>query len=86
MPRVFTSTKFQKHFKNQTAAIKETAKEQEKIFLKDPYDSRLGTHKLKGKNREHWAYWVTREIRIKFFFVTPDIVMYVDVGTHDEVY
>ena len=86
MPRVFTSTKFQKRFKKQTAAIKEIAREQEKIFLKDPYHPRLGTHKLKGKNQEHWAYWVTREIRIKFLFITSEIVMYVDIGTHDEVY
>ena len=86
MPRVFTSTKFQKRYKKQTEAVKQTAQEQEKLFLKNAFDPKLETHKLHGKDKESWAYSVTRKIRIKFIFITTDIVMYVDIGTHDEVY
>ena len=86
MPRVFLSTKFQKRFKKQTEAIRRAAREQEQIFLKDPHHSQLETHKLHGEDKEIWAYSVTRRIRIKFVFITSDIVMYLDIGTHDQVY
>jgi len=86
MPRIFTSTKFQKHYKKQTEAVKQSARKQEKLFLRNAFDPQLETHKLHGKYKEAWAYSVTRKIRIKFIFVTSDIVMYLDIGTHDEVY
>jgi len=86
MPRVFTSTKFQKRYKKQTEAVKQAAREQEQIFLQNTHDPSLETHKLHGRDHESWAYSVTHKIRIKFIFITTDIVMYLDIGTHDEVY
>jgi len=86
MPCVFLSTKFQKRFKKQTEATRQAAREQEKIFLKNAHDPQLETHKLHGKDKDAWAYSVTRKIRIKFVFISTDIVMYLDIGTHDEVY
>ena len=76
MPRLFTSTRFRKNFKKQSGAIQQLASEREKIFLANSFDPRLGTHKLHGKDSEQWSYAITRKIRIKFTFVTPNIVMY----------
>ena len=56
------------------------------IFLQDPFDSRLRTHKLTGKLRELWSFSVEYDMRVIFYFVTETQVVFVDIGTHDEVY
>lgn len=81
-----TSPKFDRQYKKLSVAIKLKAEEQEKIFVINPFDSRLGTHKLHGKDREHWAYWITRKIRIKFVFLDGGEVLYLEIGSHDVVY
>ncbi|MDO8429382.1 MAG: type II toxin-antitoxin system mRNA interferase toxin, RelE/StbE family [Candidatus Daviesbacteria bacterium] len=58
--------------------------EKEKIFLKDPYDPRLKTHKLSGKLRKFYAFSVSYHWRIVFHFVGEDIY-FDNIGTH-EVY
>jgi len=86
MVKLAASTKYRKRYKKQSEFIKKAVDEKEKIFLQNPFDARLDTHKLKGKDTEHWAYSVTFKIRIKFLFVASDSVFYLDIGTHDEVY
>jgi len=81
-----TSPKFDRQFKKLSLTTKLRAEEQEKIFVINPFDPRLGTHKLHGKDREHWAYWVTRKIRIKFIFSGANEIIYLEIGTHDQVY
>lgn len=56
------------------------------IFLQDPFDSRLKTHKLTGKLKELWSFSVEYDIRVIFYFTTKTQVIFVDIGTHDEVY
>ncbi len=56
------------------------------IFLGDPYDKRLRTHKLTGKLRELWSFSVTYDVRVVFFFAESDKAVFVDIGDHDSVY
>ena len=58
-------------------------KEREKIFINDPLDKRLKTHKLKGKLKNYWSYSIDYHYRILFRFVDKETVIYYDVGTHD---
>ena len=81
-----TASKTDRQYKKLPTTIKFRAEEKEEFFVANPLDQRLGTHKLHGKDREHWAYWVTRKIRIKFLFLTNNSVLYLEIGTHDEVY
>lgn len=83
---IFSSGTFGKRYKRLPKRVKEKAKDQEKIFKDHPFDSRLKTHKLHGKDKEHWAYSIDRKYRIKFVFIGENTVLYLDVGTHDEVY
>ncbi|MDO8094858.1 MAG: hypothetical protein Q6360_15370, partial [Candidatus Brocadiales bacterium] len=55
----------------------------EAIFRNNPFDKRLKTHKLSGKERESWAFWVDYSYRIKFIFLTKNEVLFLDIGTHD---
>ena len=67
-------------------AYKDAAKEKELIFRRNPFDARLNTHKLHGKDKECWAFSVIHAYRIKFIFLSDEEVLFLDIGTHDEVY
>ena len=82
----FVSTKFNRQYKKLPKSIKETAEEKETIFVQNPFDPRLDTHKLHGKDREFWAYSINQSVRIKFEFLGNREVYYVDIGPHDTVY
>ncbi|MEK7586985.1 MAG: type II toxin-antitoxin system mRNA interferase toxin, RelE/StbE family [Patescibacteria group bacterium] len=84
--RVFTSKYFDKRYKKLPQLIKIKAEKKEKIFVVHPFDPRLETHKLHGKDKEHWAYSVDQKYRIKFLFLDNGYVLYLTIGTHDEVY
>ena len=80
---VKTSSAFEKHYKRLPKKIKEQAKEKEKIFLDNPFHPILRTHKLSGKEKEHWGFWINYTYRVKFLFLGEEEVLFLDVGTHD---
>lgn len=80
---IFTHSRFDKSYKKLPKEVKEKAKIKEKIFRKDPFDPRLKTHKLSGKEKECWAFWVDYRYRIKFIFLNGNEVLFLDIGTHD---
>ena len=56
------------------------------IFRNDPFDTRLRTHKLRGKLAGMQSFRVEYDVRVVFYFSEPQHAVLVDVGTHDEVY
>ncbi|MDX6501118.1 MAG: hypothetical protein QOG23_4378 [Blastocatellia bacterium] len=56
------------------------------IFADNPFDPRLKTHKLSGSMRDWWSFSVEYDVRVVFSFLDPGQVVFVDIGTHDEVY
>ena len=55
-------------------------------FVKNPYDPSLRTHKLTGEIKELWSFSVEYDCRVIFRFLEEDKVLFIDIGTHDEVY
>lgn len=80
------STRYLRRAKKLPGAILERLEEREKIFIANPFDPRLDTHKLHGKDKAFWAYSITQSLRIKFEFLGNNQVLYVDIGPHDNVY
>ncbi|OGI63907.1 hypothetical protein A2914_02180 [Candidatus Nomurabacteria bacterium RIFCSPLOWO2_01_FULL_41_21] len=78
----FTS-KFKKAYKKMPKMIKTKAEEREKIFQKNPFDTRLDTHKLHGKYKEYWAFTVIGQHRIMFAFSGKEFVDFINIGTHE---
>ena len=74
---------FEKHYKKLPKKIKEKAKEKEKIFREDPFHPLLRTHKLHGKDKDCWAFWIDYRYRIKFIFLSENKVLFLDIGPHD---
>jgi len=58
------------------------------IFVNEPFDSKLKTHKLSGKLKGLWSFTIEYDLRVVFFFTNdkPKQAIFVDLGTHDEVY
>ena len=80
---IFNHSRFDKGYKKLPKKVKEEAKKKEKIFRRDPFDPRLRTHKLHGKEKEVWAFWINHRYRIKFIFLNNKEVLFLDIGTHD---
>lgn len=78
-----TTAYFDKRYKKLSQKVKEKAKEKEKIFRINPFDARLRTHKLHGKEKDFWAFWIDYIYRIKFVFLNEEEVLFLDAGTHD---
>jgi len=73
---------FEKHYKKLPKKIKEKAKEKEKIFRENPLHPLLRTHKLHGKDKDCWAFWIDYKFRIKFIFLSDNEVLFLDIGPH----
>ena len=58
------------------------------IFIKDPFESKLKTHKLSGKLKDLWSFSIEYDLRVVFYFIKdkPKKAIFVDIGTHNEVY
>jgi addiction module RelE/StbE family toxin len=58
------------------------------LFINDPFDAKLKTHKLSGKLKDLWSFSLDYDLRNLFYFTKdkPKKVVFVDVGTHEEVY
>jgi len=84
------SDSFKKVFKKR---IKSSEIEEEfwirlELFVKDPFDAKLKTHKLSGKLKDLWSFSIAYDHRIVFYFTSdkPKKAVFIDIGTHDEVY
>ncbi|HQJ93989.1 MAG TPA: type II toxin-antitoxin system mRNA interferase toxin, RelE/StbE family [Syntrophorhabdaceae bacterium] len=56
------------------------------IFVKDPFQPSLRTHKLTGKLEGLWAFSVSYDCRVIFKFLSKTEILLIDIGGHDEVY
>ena len=54
----------------------------ENIFRSDPFDTRLEAHKLHGRLRGYWAFWLDQKYRIIFEFADENVVWFHSVGDH----
>ena len=58
------------------------------IFISDPFELRLKTHRLSGKLKDLWCFSLDYDLRVVFYFTKhkPKKAVLIDIGTHDEVY
>ncbi len=56
---------------------------QEKIFMKDIFDPRLKTHKLKGKFSDFYSFSISYHWRIIFHLEGNDTIVLDNIGTHE---
>ncbi|OHA63685.1 MAG: hypothetical protein A2842_01290 [Candidatus Wildermuthbacteria bacterium RIFCSPHIGHO2_01_FULL_48_25] len=80
--KILYSPQFARDYRKLPYEIKEKAKEREKIFIENPFDQRLKTHRLHGRFREFWAFSVDYRFRIIFRFLGEKEVRFYAVDDH----
>jgi len=89
MTEVAFSSSFKRAFKRRikgNTALETRFWEKLEIFRNNPFDQRLRTHKLSRRLKDLWSFSVEYDLRIVFAFLKGDQALFVDIGTHEEVY
>ncbi|MDO8482308.1 MAG: type II toxin-antitoxin system mRNA interferase toxin, RelE/StbE family [bacterium] len=81
--RIWYSGKFERLYAKLPEDVKLLAETREKIFLADPFDARLRTHKLHGRFAGFLAFSLNYKYRVVFDFYKDDIVRFHAIGLHD---
>jgi addiction module RelE/StbE family toxin len=56
------------------------------IFIHNPNDNRLKTHKLSGELKNLWSFSLDFDMRIIFYLESNEIVTFLNIGSHNIVY
>jgi plasmid maintenance system killer protein len=80
--RIEYSRKFLKQAAKLPLRVIDETQDKELIFKTNFFDPRLRTHKLHGKEKELWAFWINHSYRIKFAFLKTGGVLFLEIGTH----
>jgi len=67
------SESFKKSFTKRikSSALEDVFWQRVGLFIDDPFDPKLKTHKLSGKLKGMWSFTIDYNLRLVFFF-TPD--------------
>lgn len=76
---------YQKRITNKPKLVRQT-QSRTKLFQKDPNNPTLRSHNLKGKKLNLKAFSITGDIRIVYFPISKDHVIFLDTGTHNQIY
>jgi addiction module RelE/StbE family toxin len=60
--------------------------ERVELFKNNPFEPKLRTHKLSGKLKDLWSFSLEYDLRVIFSFASQARVIFVDIGSHKEVY
>jgi len=77
---------FKKQYKKLPEHFQLQFDERVKLFLKDPADSRLRVHPLQGKFAGYWSLNVNGDLRALFFKQGNQLILFVLIGTHSQLY
>ncbi|MBT3384806.1 MAG: type II toxin-antitoxin system mRNA interferase toxin, RelE/StbE family [Prolixibacteraceae bacterium] len=84
------STSFRKSYKKriESTNLEPLFWERLQLFIENPFNINLKTHKLSGKLRGAWSFSITYDLRVVFKFTkdSPKRAILIDIGNHDEVY
>jgi addiction module RelE/StbE family toxin len=94
MSSLLWDSSFRRAFKR---VVRKNPQLQERIFevlellVADPFTPTLKAHKLRGQLEGLWACWVEYDCRIIYTFEQDsdsdeELIVLIDIGTHDEVY
>ncbi|XHX78016.1 MAG: type II toxin-antitoxin system YafQ family toxin [Stenomitos frigidus ULC029] len=89
MPQVSFSSSFRRAFKQRirgNAELESRFWQKVQLFTVNPLDQSLKTHKLSGKLKDLWSFSVDYDERVLFYFTEDRNVVFVDIGSHDQVY
>lgn len=81
--KIYYSPKFASQYKKLPREVKLKGRKKERLFLINPFDPRLKTHKLAGSLADYWSFSIDYKYRVIFKFIEKQTVRFHLVGTHD---
>jgi addiction module RelE/StbE family toxin len=80
------SKQFEKDFARLPITIKKKAIATLEKFIENPQNPSLRNHGLTGKWKGHFSINVTNDTRAIYFVLEEDLVRFVAIGSHSELY
>ena len=84
--RYILSKRFEKDFKKLRTPIKKKVLVVLQKFIDDPMNPAFRNHRLPGKWNNHFSINVTGDVRAVYVYIENNIVHFVAVGSHSELY
>jgi len=78
--------KFRKQYSKLNPKIREQFKKRQRLWLSDPYNSKLHLHMLTGEYAGLYSINVTGDIRALYEKVDDKYVIFGFIGTHSQLY
>ncbi|MFA5936422.1 MAG: type II toxin-antitoxin system mRNA interferase toxin, RelE/StbE family [Candidatus Paceibacterota bacterium] len=80
------SKNFKKSLKKKNKFIQEKTRERIRLLKKDPFNILLNNHKLHGEYAGYNSINITGDFRVVFKYVDEYSIIFLDIGTHTELY
>lgn len=80
---------FRKHYKKRIVSrhsLKKRFAERVKLFTANNKHPLLNNHPLSGDLKGYYAFSITGDIRVVYQYESESIVLFYDIGTHNQVY
>jgi addiction module RelE/StbE family toxin len=84
--QIHYTSRFKKRFNKLPQKIQQVFEKKLRIFILDIHEKTLRTHKLKGNLSSFFAFSITRNYRVIFQILSRTLIVFVDIGTHNQVY
>lgn len=87
--QILLSKDFIKHYRRRIpvgTSLEEQYQERLAIFIKDKKSSILKDHKLKGKLKGKRAFSIAGDIRVIYVEESKNMIVFTDIGSHNQVY
>jgi len=56
------------------------------LFKTDPTNPLLKDHALTGKKNHLRAFWISGDVRVVYLPISKRLVLFLDIGSHNQVY
>ena len=86
MINIIYTKDFKKSFKKKDKFIQKKVLERIRLFREDSFNVLLDNHKLKGEYDGSSSINITGDFRAIFKYIKEDTVVFLDIGTHTELY
>lgn len=86
---IYYHAKFLKNYHKRIASsskLKRLVKKKISLFLKNPFDVVLKNHSLKGKKKGLRSFSVSPDLRIIYQEISKTTIVFLDIGSHNQVY
>jgi len=84
--KIATTKKFDKKIKKQPVKIQKEFKKRIQVFIQDNNHPTLKIHKLSGPLKDLWSFSLSGDIRVIFDKNQKDVVILIDIGSHNDLY